>query len=498
MLRQLFRLTLGARAPQVDGEVQVPGLEGAVSIRRDRHGVPYIRASTDADAFFALGFCQAQDRAFQLELLVRIARGTAAEVFGEELLDADRLARRIGFARIAAAQLALADARTRAEFDAFARGVNAGHHAGGAGRPQELVLLGAEPTQFLPSDPLAVLAFMSFAVSTNWDAELARLRVLQEDGLEALLRSEAAPDRIRQDAELLDRLARDAELLRTAPALSAGLRAASAVGLPLGASNHWAISGSRTRTGRPLLAADPHLGPSLPAPWYLAQIRTPEMVMSGACFVSQPVMSIGHNDHVAWAVTIGHADNTDLFVERLAPDGTKVLSGEDYVPCEVREERIAVRGRTAVIERVTVTPRGPIVSPVMGPPGAVLALRGTWMAARAPGGYQIFRARDVDEAGAAFDSYPTLTENRVFADVDGAIAWQMNGDLPRRRRASGLLPAPGSVAEAWWEDEPRARAELPHERNPARGWVASANQRPAALDAPGAPFLGADFLDSYR
>jgi penicillin amidase len=125
-------------------------------------------------------------------------------------------------------------------------------------------------------------------------------------------------------------------------------------------------------------------------------------------------------------------------------------------------------------------------------------MRATWMAARPVGGYQIQRARTVDEMRACFASYPAVSENRLFADVAGSIAWQMTGDLPVRRKGSGLLPAPGWDRSAVWEAEPRPFESLPHDRNPACGWLASANQRPAVLDAPDAPFLGVDWLDSYR
>src|SRR5262249_47642421 len=156
--------------------------------------------------------------------------------------------------------------------------------------------------------------------------------------------------------------------------------------------NNWAIAGSRTKSGRPLLAGDPHLGPTLPAPWYLLHVRTPEWAMSGASLVTQPVVSFGHNEHVAWALTAGHVDNTDLFVEEI--DGTSVREGDRFVPCEVRDEIIRVKGKPDVHERVLVTKRGPIVSPALGKKH-VLSLRGTWMAARPVGGYDSWRAKNV-------------------------------------------------------------------------------------------------------
>lgn len=498
MLKRLFRAVLGAREPILSGTVRLSGICDRIVVRRDEHGVAYVEAQTDADAFFGLGFCQAQDRAFQIELLLRVARGTLAEIVGAEMIDVDRLSRRIGFARIGAAQLEVCDPETRSMLEHFAEGVNAGLSQGRSKRAHELTLLGAKPSTFHASDTLGVLQFLAFALSSNWDAELMRLRILRSDGKEALMRLEASLAAWRTAVDASDRVLQDVEILRAAETFMAGAAELRVQGATAGASNNWALSGSRTASGRPLVASDPHLSPTLPAPWYLVHVRTPAWAMTGACFVSQPMVSIGHNAHGAWAVTAGHADNTDLFVERLGPDGVTAFDGERFAACEVREERIRVKGKPDVVERVVVTPRGPIVGPVLGETGDALSLRGTWMAARPVGGYGVYRAKNVAELRACFASYPTLSENRVFADVSGSIAWQMTGDVPVRRGGSALLPAPGWDRSVGWEDDPVPFDALPSERDPARGWVASANQRPACADEPMMPYLGVDWLDSYR
>lgn len=492
----LFSVAFGTRAPTLDGTIELTGLDAAITLRRDEHGVAYVEAETDADAFFGLGFCQAQDRGFQIELLVRLARGTLAELVGEEMLEVDRLSRRIGFTGIARAQLACIDAPTRLQLESFARGVNAGYRQGVTHKSHELTLLGAEPSIFFASDPIAVMQFLSFGLSSNWDAELARLQVLRADGVEALLALEASLSEWRTEIGLADRLLRDADILGTAERLAATAATLASTGTIGGASNNWAIAPSRTATGRPIVAGDPHLSPTLPAPWYLAHLRTPSWAVTGACFVTQPIASIGHNEHAAWAVTAGHVDNTDLFIERLGLDGTSVLEGDRFVPCEIRDELIRVKGKPDVVERVLVTRRGPIVGPALGEHHDALSLRGAWMAARPIGAYAAFRARDIDEMRACFASYPGISENRVFADVTGHIAWQMTGDTPVRKKGHGLLPSAGWDLEGGWEPEPRAFEELPSSVDPDCGFVASANQRPPS-GADG-PFLSADWLDGYR
>lgn len=494
MLRTLAGLAMGKRLPITEGTLRVAGASAPVVIRRDANGVAYVEARTDDDAFYGVGFCHGQDRAFQLEVYLRIAHGTMSELVGDEMLEVDRLSRRIGFVHVAKAQLAASPAHTRAQMAAYARGVNDGARVGLRKKPHELALLGAEPSTFEAYDVLAVLQFFAFGLSSNWDAELARLAVLREDGPDALAALEAA-NPAWLEADGASRLHADIAVLAHAQKLAlAATTAVRTAGLG-GASNNWALAPSRTKTGRALLACDPHLAPTLPSPWYLIHVRTPTWAMTGATLPSQPIASFGHTDHVAWGLTAGHADNTDLFLEEVSADG-RVREGYSWAPCEVREEIIHVKGKPDVRERVLVTKRGPIVSPALGGAKVALSMRATWMAARAISGYDAYRAKDVAELRRAFVSYPATSENRVFADTGGHIAYQMVGDVPVRRKGHGMLPMPGWDPEVGWEDEPLPFEALPRTIDPPSGFVASANQKPAQ-DA-GAPFLGADWLDGHR
>lgn len=490
VLRTLLGIGLGKRLPTVEGAMTVSGLRATVIIRRDENGVPYVDAQHDDDAFFGLGFCQAQDRAFQIELLVRVARGTLSELVGADGLPVDRLARRIGFARIAEKQLAASDDATRAQFTSFARGVNAGLAHGAKQKCHEMALLGATHTTFAAHDPAAVLAFLAFALSSNWDAELARLRVLHDDGRDALLALE--PSLAPYRSELFAAI----DALEAADALLGGVSRMREVGAVGAASNAWAIAPKRTATGRPILASDPHLSPTLPAPWHLAHVRTPEWALSGACFVTQPVVSIGHNEHVAWGITAGHVDNTDLFVEHVGKDGRSVREGDRFVPCDVRRETIGVKGKPDETLDVLVTPRGPIVGDVLGPSRDAISIKGTWMATRTLRAYCAHRARDVDEARAVFDGYPGPSESRVFADVKGSIAWQVHGDIPLRKSGHGLVPAPGWNPSFGWKDECLPFSQHPRGKDPERGFLATANQCPPEMRDD--VFLGVDWLDRHR
>ena len=283
-MRALVRL-LGRRLPRTSGTLRVAGIHDALRIRRDGWGIPHIDASSEADAWFGLGFCHAQDRAFQLETLLRVGRGTLSAMVGSGGLAADRMSRRLGFARVAAAQLELIDDDVKAAAEAYVRGINQGLAAGLSRRPHEFVLLRARPTPWQVTDVLAFAGLQAFALGANWDMELARLKILAEDGPEALRALDHAypadhPLSVPVAAAAgpaMDRLADDLAAF------------ASAAPSP-GGSNNWAIAGARTASGVPLLANDPHLAARLPAPWYLAHLRCPEWEVAGASFVGGPVL----------------------------------------------------------------------------------------------------------------------------------------------------------------------------------------------------------------
>jgi acyl-homoserine lactone acylase PvdQ len=184
--RLAFRLLLGRRLPHTQGTLTVAGPRAPVRIHRDRRGIPLIEASDLGDAHFAVGFCHGEDRAFQLEFLLRVARGTLSEQIGPPGLSVDRLARRIGFYHAAIRQLPLLEDDVRARLELYARGASAGAALGCPRLAHEFTLLKARPTPFTPLDTLAITKPLSFTLSGNWDAELARLKILTADGPEAL------------------------------------------------------------------------------------------------------------------------------------------------------------------------------------------------------------------------------------------------------------------------------------------------------------------------
>jgi len=480
---------LGRRLPITSGTVTVFGPRAPISIDRDRFGVPHIHAAGDADAWFGLGFCQGQDRAFQIETRVRLVRGTLAALIGEDGVPLDRLSRRVDFSGSGTRSLAALELDVQERLEAFAAGVRSGIADGGGGRAHEFVLLRTKPTPFTASDAVGFLAVQAFSLASNWDTELARLRMLVLDGPQAVadlhppyLRHHPASDRPGHEAgRVIDALAKD--LARASQLFTAG-----------GGSNNWAVAGSKTASGRPILANDPHLAPLLPPHWYLAHVSTPDWEVVGGAIPATPAFGFGHNTHTAWGVTAGLVDNTDLFLEDVGPDGNSVRRGAHYVPCRVRNETIEVRGGTAETLGVLETDRGPVVGPAFDGPFGALSMSATWFSAGdiSPlldvGTYHTFT-----DLRAGFRDWSSIPLNVAFAADDGTIGWQLIGSAPTRGSGNGTMPQDASDPDTAWTGTVPYES-MPYAVDPDAGFVATANNLPST----DGPHLGSDFLDGYR
>ena len=409
---------------------------------------------------------------------------------GPGALPIDRLSRTLGFHRLALAQVQTLDADVLDTISAYVSGINAARAS--SPRPHELVLLRAKPSTWNVEDVLAFDGLQSLALAGNWDTELARLAILDADGPEALEAVE--PPYAAWQPVVTPTGGRAGEpLARLAEGLS---RLRDLVGAP-GGSNAWAVAGPRSASGAPILANDPHLGPAIPPPWYLAHLRAPGWELAGASFVGGPAFATGFNGHAAWGITAACTDSSDLFWEELSADGRTARGPDGPEPVERIVESIPVRGAAPVVEEILVTRRGPIVTRLFerGVTRA-LSMRATWLEPLPVRGFLgVHRARDFATFRDAFRSWPGPSLNVVYADIDGHVGWQLVGALPRRRTQGGLLPQP-----AWdggWEEEHLPYDDLPWVLDPPAGFVVSANNAPRADEA-SAPYLGADWLDGYR
>ena len=483
--------------PPTAMQARIPGLAQPVAITWDGDGIPRIAAGSDLDAAAALGFVHARDRMFQMELMRRAASGRLSEIAGGVTLRLDRTMRVLGLRRRAEADLPALDADTRAMLDAYAAGVNAWIAARGRLAAPEFIPLGA-PEPWTAVDSLLWGKTMGLYLSGNWRSELARAAV--QARLPAARMRELWPpqdDTPPPDARVLPENLSDwaTRLAAAVPDFPEPFT------WPHSASNEWAVDGSRTTTGHPLLAGDPHLGFSLPAIWYLARIETPGGVLAGATAPGVPFLVIGHNGRIAWTFTTTGADTQDVFVETVLPDGRYQTPDGPQLFVE-HAERIRVRG--APDERLVVreTRHGPVLSDLDAtsgdaPGGPVLAVA---MANLLPGDttatglLALNRASDVAGAGRASELVTSPVQNLLAADRT-AIAQFTTGRVPIRRGGDGTVPVEGADDAYDWTGYAGGGA-LPRVVAPAAGRLVNANERVAGPDFP--VFMGADWFGDWR
>ena len=496
--------------PQTEGEIRLAGLSGPVEILRDRYGIPHIYAQNAADANFALGYVDAQDRLWQMEMSRRIAAGRLSEVVGAGGLDTDRFLRTIGVRRSAEASLQRLDDDTRRQLEAYAAGVNA-FIASGPVLPPEFWLTGVKPEPWTPADSVAWTKMMAWDLGGNFRSELLRMhlaKTLPMARIQEILPPYPgeAPPALPDLKELYAPLEREAVRLADARPAHAGLAPeilASNDGL---GSNNWVVSGARSASGKPLLANDPHLGLSAPPVWYFAHIDAPGMRVIGATLPGVPGVILGRNVRIAWGFTNTGPDVQDLYLEKLDNSGGYV-SPDGSRPFQVVDEVIRVKGAEAERLRVRISRHGPVISDVLRaaldetPRGYVMAFAWTGLAEddrTVQAGLKFARARDWDGFLAGARDINAPQQNVVYADVDGNIGFVAAGRVPRRKPANdlqGMAPAPGWLDKYDW-DGYLPFEQLPRLFNPASGSVVTANHR---ITPPGYPyFISSEWQPPYR
>jgi penicillin amidase len=470
-------------------ETAIAGLDGPVTILRDEWGIPHVRARTAHDAFFGQGFVQAQDRLGQLEHDRRRALGRWAEVAGAGAAPFDAFVRRCGLPHAARGEYAALSERGRAVLDAYAAGVNA-FLALDQPLPTDLGLVGIVPDPWEPWHCNAVF-LVRHVVFANWQKKLWRARVAGLLGAEAALRLEtddravpvivppgARSSPYRLDAHGFDAVAAAMSALReTDPESWPGAHEAPDP-FPGGhetGSNSWVLSGRRTRSGRPLLAGDPHRAVEVPGVYVQQHLACDEFDAIGLSFVGVPGFPhFGHNAEVAWCVTNAYGDSQDLYVERFPADRTPD-----------RIELVGVRGAEPFTVECYDTPDGPVV---FGDPasGVAIAMQSTALVAPSTGLEVLspmLGARTVEDLHAVMRAWVDPVNNLLCADRSGGILYQAVGTIPLRSTANACGPVPGWTGAHDWTGAVPYDA-MPTVRDPQSGVIVTANQRIVGEDFP--------------
>jgi penicillin G amidase len=466
-------VAIGRSYPELDGELElaVDGPAAEVELIRDLHGVPHVQAESESDAWWALGFAHGQDRLFAADLQRRVAWGELAAWFGPDAVESDVFARALDLRGRASRTLEALAPETRATLEAYARGVNAGAESLGA-LPIEYRLVQAEFTPWTPEDSLGVVYLLAWTLQENLAGEVAaiELRELPAAKLDALLRAEPNTPPIDAGWDALRGLA-----IGDWSAELGGLHSHGE------ASNAWVVGGARTASGLPIVANDPHLTQRLPSLWYAADLHGGTLHAAGLTLPGLPAVVIGHSEQVAWGLTSSMADAVDLAVVQRVGPGTVRIEGEEETLRSLRLE-VEVAGADPVGRVVALTSIGPVISDLGA--DALVVLR--WSALEVDDHTldalgAAAHATSVDELFAAVRNTPSIVLTNVVAgDTAGDFGWITGGPTPMRQAHSGRVPYDGSGAGQGWGGFAMRTLE---ERAPGRGYLASANHRPAATEA---------------
>jgi penicillin amidase len=505
-----------ASGDTIPERLDLPGLQEPVQVVWDDLRIPHIFARNDHDLFFAQGFIMARDRLWQMEFIARFAGGRLAEVVGPRAIDQDRFQRRVGMTYAAENFLKgiEGEAGARAALQAYADGVNAHIESlKPAEYPLEYKILDYAPEAWTPLNGALLLKYMAWDLTGgNRDSALTRMR----DELGAAVVDElfpfAAPfqDPVIPAGTAWDFKAKPGKKPSgtTGGGTEAGPDGAAAAAWTdpwrdaIG-SNNWALAGTKTKSGRPILANDPHLELNLPSIWYANQLSAPGVNVFGVSLPGAPGVIIGFNERLAWGFTNAGSDVLDWYKVTFK-DARRAEYFYDgaWRPTTVRREEIKVRGRAPVVEEVIYTHHGPVPFPEGGTPvgpdiPAGCALR--W-AAHDPSGIMLTilglnRATTYEDFKEAIRTYDCPAQNFAFASADGLVAIWHNGKFPLRVKGQGRYLLDGSSpADDWAGWVPMD--EVPHVENPARGFVSSANQ--SAADGTYPYYLGWDYATFDR
>jgi penicillin amidase len=505
-----------AAIPVLDGDLHLSGLSAPVTVRRDAHGVPHIEAASDDDLFFAQGYVTAQDRLWQMDAFRRNANGELAEILGPTLVRHDKSQRMLQYRNTARRVYANLPAIDRTRLDDYARGVNLFIAQHPDNLPAEFKLLFYRPRPWSGEDSLSIGMMMVQMLDTHWYAKLAREQIaakLNNPKLEADLypvgswrdhpptgevidwsQPHPAPANSQEDDDDRTQASISPENLVDLRALRAAFGSPACDGCANG-SNNWVIAGTHTASGKPLLSNDMHLSLTEPNIWFMADLRTPDYHAAGVTLPGVPFVIAGHNEHVAWGFTALYADVQDLYVEKLDGKGNYMAVDGTWKPLAVDHEVITVRGGQDVQLDLQSTAHGPILNPLFPKETRAISLK--WAlydpTLNSLPLYEMNVASNWDEFSAALRLWNWPTQNLVYSDDQGHIAYHAIGRIPIR--PAGLQGVPIQDAAHEWQGY-IPFDELPNAFDPPAGFLATANARVTTDKSPYP--LTLEWSDPYR
>jgi penicillin amidase len=465
--------------PKYKGDLIIQGLDSDVTVYRDERGMPHIYASDEHDLYFSTGFIMAQERLWQMDLIRRATTGRLSEIFGESMVKTDLFLRSLTMSTKSKIVISNEDPAIVECMKAYTNGVNAYISAAGRKLPPEFRILGYKPDPWKLEDIANIIGYMGWDLaSSNLSADIFNYRLFQKlgytRGATLIPDFKAVTTYAFPDYRLSD------TALKSAQEFITSLDKLKALGVvSFSGSNNWAVSGSRTETGKPVFSNDMHLGLTSPGIWIeMHQVIPGKLNVTGVIVPGEPFVVAGHNEKIAWGMTNLMVDDIDLFAEKINPDNhNQYYFNNEWKDMVVRDEIIKIKGGKADTLRLSFTHRGPVISEFKGVEDASLSMRwsGYDMSDELKAVYKINRASDWDEFRAAISLFRSISQNFAYADVDGNIGLNTGGGIPVRK-GYGSIIRNGETDEFDWKGFVPF-SQLPSSFNPGTGYVSSANNK---------------------
>lgn len=473
-------------------------LKSSSQVVFDSLGVPHIYAQNEHDAFFLQGYVTARDRLFQMEIASRMAAGRLSEWLGPNLLETDRFFRRIGLSESAriTTKIALKDSLSASILNAYSDGVNAYIKSlSDKDFPIEYKILDIKPELWSPLSTILILKNVTYTLTASFDdLRFSNSRAIFGDDFvkNILLKEFDKTIPVIPTFELKQKSATN-NVISISDYFKANL---SNQKIPLepdknNGSNNWAISGKKTASGKAILANDPHLGMTLPSIWYETELNLPETSVHGFTVAGTPAITLGFSPWISWGVTNSGGDVADFYqIEFKDASKQEYLHDKQWKKIKQIAEVIKVRGENDVIDTVLYTHHGPIVFDSSAKAHSNFPTNSSlkWIANDSTSNELIairnlMYGKNYSDFVNAISDFGAPALNWAFASSEGDIAMWVNGHFPQKWKYQGLFISDGTDSRYDWAPF-IPHQDLPHELNPKRGFVSSANQLPVDKNYP--------------
>ncbi len=465
--------------PDYNKDLDLSGLTDSVNVYRDANGIPHIYAQDEKDLYRAVGFVMAQDRLWQMDLLRRVTEGRLSEILGKDQLETDLLMRSLRIEEKSEKILQTSSPEIVSALEAFAEGFN--YFIERNPLPPEFRVLGYHPEYWKPVHSINLIGYMAWDLSSGWNTEIFLHNIQNE--ISTMQLQDLIPNMKNHPTAVYPEYLSSEHISQTLLSASENLEK---LGVEIfHGSNNWAVSGKKSKTGKPILANDMHLGLFAPGIWYQIHEHVEgKLNVTGLAIPGQPFIIAGHNDSIAWGMTNVMVDDLDFYAEKLNEDSTKYLVDGQWKDLIIKKETIKTKGEEDISATLKFTHRGPIVNRFKNYQETPLSIH--WLGNEKSNEirtvFLLNRANNWNDFRDAVKTFVSVSQNIVYADVAGNIGLQCSAGIPIRE-GNGIQIYPGDSSKYDWKGTVPFE-ELPFEFNPECGYVSSANNKTVSENYP--------------